>query len=330
MKLSIVILCWNDLSVISDCLRSIYSATRRVEFETIVSDNGSTDGTATLIRTEFPQVRVIENRANLRFAKGNNVAIATTTGEYVLILNPDTIVHEGALDRWIDFADNHPEAGAFGCRVLNQDGSYQGCARPFPTVWREWIAALYLRPLGHICRAFISDKYPGWNGDTEREIDWQAGCALLLRGDLLRELGGFDERFYYYYEDMDLCHRVWDAGYTILYTPHSMITHLHGQSTKNYRIAFELDKYRNRYRYFYKYFGRRGVRQCRHATLAWLRIRQAGYGLLQCFARSDERKQRLALFRAAAEWNKRVSPVHYVEHGSEPQALLTPTLQIPQ
>jgi len=330
VKLSIVILCWNDLKVITNCLRSIYSGTHSTEFEIIVSDNGSTDGSIEFLRENFPQIRVIENGANLRFSKGNNVGIRASHGEYVLILNPDTIIHEGSLDRWMEFADRHPEAGGFGCRVLNADGSYQGCARPFPSVWREWVAALYLRPLGHLSDVFISDKYVRWKGDTERQIDWQAGCCLLVRTELLRRLGGFDEQFYYYYEDLDLCHRIRDAGYLIIYTPEVTITHLGGQSTtKRFPIAFELDKYRNRYRYFYKYFGRKGVCRCRHATLAWLWIRKVGYGLVQLAKPSEELKMRVELYRAAVEWNKGVDPVQLVENGKEPQVDLKVPLQIP-
>jgi GT2 family glycosyltransferase len=331
VKLSIVILCWNDQKVITDCLRSIYSGTHSTEFEVIVSDNGSTDGSIEFIRKNFPRTRVIENAANLRFSKGNNVGIQASTGEYVLILNPDTIIHEGALDRWIEFADRHPEAGGFGCRVLNVDGSNQGSARPFPTVWREWLAALYLRPLGHISDAFISDKYVRWNGDTERVIDWHSGCCTLVRAELLKRLGGFDEQFYYYYEDVDLCRRIWDAGYPILYTPQVTITHLGGQSTTGrYPIAFELDKYRNRYRYFYKYFGRKGVRHCRRNSLQWIRIRQIGYTVLQMVKPSDAQKRRLEVYRAAAEWNKLVDPVQLVENGREPQTGSQLAHRVPQ
>src|SRR5947209_511754 len=147
MKLSIVIICWNDSVLIQNCLRSIFETTRATDFEVIVSDNGSSDDSVKVIRERFPQVKVLENRANLRFAKGNNVGIEASTGDYVLILNPDTIIHEGALDTWVRFADQHPEAGAFGCKVLNADGSHQGSAPPFPTATRDLIAALYLRPL---------------------------------------------------------------------------------------------------------------------------------------------------------------------------------------
>ena len=125
MKLSIVILCWNDLKVIANCLKSIYEGTLSTEFEVIVSDNGSADGSIEFIRENFPQVNVIENGTNLRFSKANNVGIRASQGEYILILNPDTVIHEGTLDKLVRFADEHQEAGAFGCRVLNSDGSRQ-------------------------------------------------------------------------------------------------------------------------------------------------------------------------------------------------------------
>jgi GT2 family glycosyltransferase len=331
VKLSIVILCWNDWKVISECLRSIFEGTHSVEFEVIVSDNGSTDGTAGLIRESFPQVCVIENGANLRFAKGNNAGIRVSRGEYVLILNPDTIIHEGSLDRWMEFADRHPEAAGFGCRVLNPDGSYQGSARPFPTAWRDWIAALYLRPLAYISDLFIADKYVRWKGETERAIDWQSGCCLMVRGELLRRLGGFDGQFSYYYEDMDLCHRIWDAGYPIVYAPDVTITHLGGQSTTaRLPIAFELDKYRNRYRYYYKYFGKEGARRCRQTSLAWIRIRQIGYALVELIKPSEGLKRRLELYRAAAEWNRCVDPVELVENGKEPETSLQVFARVPQ
>lgn len=319
MKLSIVIICWNDLRVIRDCLQSIYAGTHSIEFEVIVSDNGSTDGSVEFIRQNYPQARVVENGSNLGFGKGNNAGIRVSHGEYVLILNPDTLIHDGALDKWIEFAERHREAGAFGCRVLNPDGSYQFPARPFPTIWRQWIAALYLWPLGYLSDAFISDIYPGWNGDTERRIDWQSGCCVMFRGDLLRRLGGFDEQFFYHYEEVDLCRRVWLPGYPILYTPQASITHLGGQSVNRFPVRFELEKYRNRYRYFYKYYGRKGVRRCRHVTLAWLRIRQLGYGVIHLARPSEELRNRLHMYRVVADWNRRLDPIRFIESGEEPE-----------
>ena len=326
MKLSIVIICWNDLKVISNCLRSIYEETRTTAFEVIVSDNGSTDGSVEYIRQHYPTARIVENGANLGFAKGNNAGIAHCTGEYVLILNPDTIIHDSALDTLVEFAERHPDAGAFGCRVLNPDGSFQTPARPFPTIWRYWIAALCLRPLGHLSSRFVADTYLGWNGETERVIDWQSGCCVMLRGELLKALGGFDDQFFYHKEEVDLCRRVWNAGYKILYTPTATITHLGGQSVNRFRVRFEVETYRSRYRYFYKHFGARAARRCRTVSLAALRIRQLGYGVLRLLKPSDAVTSRLDMYRTVSEWNKHLDPVRFVETGEEP--VLTPSFEV--
>jgi GT2 family glycosyltransferase len=136
MKLSIVILCWNDRKVIGDCLRSIYAGTRFTEFEIIVSVNGSADGSVAFIRQNYPNVRVIENGANLGFSKGNNVGIRASQGELVLILNPDTIIHDGTLDKWVNFADRHPEAGALGAGSSTPTGPISAQLALSPTIWR--------------------------------------------------------------------------------------------------------------------------------------------------------------------------------------------------
>lgn len=319
MKLSIVIVCWNDLKVISDCLRSIFAETHAIDFEIIVSDNDSTDGSVEFIRQNYPQVRVIENHANLGFSKGNNVGIRATQGEYVLILNPDTIIHDKALEKWIHFADQHVDAGGFGCRVLNPDGSNQGAPRPFPTIWRDVIAAFYLRPLAYVSDTFVSDTYTGWHGDTERLIDWQSGCCVMFRRDLLIRIGGFDEQFFYHYEEVDLCRRVWQAGYPIIYTPEASITHLGGQSVNRFPIRFALESYRNRYRYYYKHFGPNGARRCRQVSLVRLRVRQAGYGLIQLINNTDTLKSRMHMYRVATEWHQRIDPVRFIEIGEEPE-----------
>jgi len=321
VKLSIVILCWNDLKVIGDCLRSIYATTHSTEFEVIVSDNGSTDGSPEYIRQEFPQAQVIENGKNLRFAKGNNVAIRASRGEYVLILNPDTIMQEGTLDGMVQYADQHPEAGAFGCRIVFPDGTPQPVQRPLFTIRSEWCWALGLGVLGRFSEWFQAGSYAKWHGETERSVGWVAGCFILARGELLSRLGGFDEQFFYYYEDTDLCRRIWESGASIRYTPKYTMIHLGGQSTVNRfgRLSFALDGEITRYLYFYKYNGEKGIRSCRLASLVGLSLRRIAYGVLQIVRPRDENKKRLELFRALYDWNYRVDPLRLVEKGEEPE-----------
>ena len=324
MKLSIVIICWNDWKVIENCLRSIYAGTHQIEYEVIVSDNGSTDGSVENIRAQFPRVRMVENRANLGFARGNNAGIREARGEYVLILNPDTIVHDRSLDRWIEFAERHPEAGAFGCQVHNPDGTYQRSARPFPTISRSLVAAFGLRFLGRLRHPVLSDEYEAWQGDTEREVDWQSGCCVMLRRDLLTQLGGFDEQFFYQFEEVDLCRRGWNAGSRIIFTPEVSITHLGGQSVGRFPVRFAIEVCRNGYRYFYKHYGPKGARQYRRMLLAKLRVRQAGYGFANLVRPNDAVKRRLEMYRATVRWNQQLDPVEFVEHGTEQPAETVP------
>jgi GT2 family glycosyltransferase len=330
MKLSIIILCWNDLKVITDCLRSIYAGTHLADFEVIVSDNGSTDGSIKFIHEEFPQVRLIENGVNLRFAKGNNVGIRESRGEYVLILNPDTIIHDGTLDKLIEYADSHPEAGAFSCKIQNRDGSYQACIRPLPSVRSEWCLALGLGKLSRIFPGLHNGEYVGWNGKTERTVGWLAGCFTLIRGDLVKQLDGFDPQFFYYYEDTDLCHRVWDAGYTIRYFPDLAITHLGGQSTINRfpPISFALDSAITRFLYYYKYYGMSGIQSCRRAFMIGLVLRRSWYGLVQLLKPTEAGKKRLELLAALYEWHARVDLQRLVERGEEPEIGVKPVNRV--
>ena len=318
MDLSIVIICWNDWKVIENCLRSIFDGTHRISFEVIVSDNGSTDGSSEQIERAFPAVRLLRNGDNLGFARGNNAGIAAASGRYVLILNPDTLVHDGSLDRWLDFADGQPKAGAFGCLVLNRDGSLQRSARPFPTLRRDRLASLYLRQLARLSDRLIADTYIGWDGDTVREIDWQSGCCVLVRGELLRQLGGFDEQFFYHYEEVDLCRRVWNAGFPIVYTPDASITHLGGQSVGRFPLRFALERQRNRYRYFYKHFGVSATAKSRRIALTSFRIRRLGHQIIHWIRPSAARSNRLAMYRAVIDWTEKLDPVRFVERGEEP------------
>jgi GT2 family glycosyltransferase len=269
------------------------------------------------VKAQFPAVRLVENGANLGFAKGNNAGIREAHGEYVLILNPDTVIHDGALGRWIGFADAHLEAGAFGCRVQNPDGTYQRSARPFPSISRSFVSALGLRFLGPLNYPVLSDEYEGWYGDTEREVDWQSGCCILLRGDLLRKLGGFDEQFFFQFEDADLCRRVWNAGYRIRFYPEASVTHLGGRSAARFPARIAIEVCRNGYRYFYKYYGAVGAKQYRFALLTKFCIRRAYYSFLNLARPSDTLEHRLEMYRSVILWNRQLNPVQFVQQGTE-------------
>ncbi len=329
MKLSIVIICWNDLKVIGNCLTSIYEQTHGIDFEVIISDNGSGDGSVEYVRLNFPKARIVANGANLGFAKGNNVGIKVADGDYVLILNPDTIIRDHALEKLVAFAEKHPEAGAFGCRVLNPDGSYQFPARPLPTVKGWLMGALCLAWLGKFSEWFSSDRYCGWDGLTERAVGFQSGCCILFRNDILKKLGGFDERFFYHFEESDLCLRVWKSGSTILFYPGAEITHLGGQSVGRFPIRFALETYRGGYRYFFKHYGWKGATRIRWVYLLQFWLRWLCYRLLMVVKPSEALGNRLKMYSIAIRWNWRLNPRLFIEHGTEPDVGYEPLAPAP-
>jgi hypothetical protein len=317
MKLSIIIVCWNDLEVVVECLKSVYSETGAIDFEVIVSDNGSTDGSPEYIRQHFPKVRLIENRANLAYAQGNNVGIRVAQGEYVLLLNPDTVIHDRALEKLVSYAEGHPEAAAFGCRVLNPDGSFQDPGRPLPTVRGQLVAALCMRWLGRLSTRFESDLYPGWDGHSERQIGVQCGCCLLVRSDVLKALGGFDESFFYHKDEVDLCRRIWNSGRCILFYPKAEITHLGGQSVGRFPIRFAIEAQRSLYRYFHKHYGIRGLVRVRQVTLLHFYVRWIGYRLCNLVKPSASNSNRLNMYKVVIDWHKRTDPRRFIERGEE-------------
>jgi GT2 family glycosyltransferase len=330
MKLSVVIICWNDLKVIKDCLESVYKETSAIPFEVIVSDNGSTDTSVEYIRTHFPDVRIVENGGNIGFARGNNAGIRVARGEYVLILNPDTIIHDRALEKLVAFADTCPKVGAFGCRVLNLDGSFQSPARPLPSVSGLLISALNLRWLGKWSSVFESDSYYGWEGHTQREVGFQSGCCVMVRNELLGRLQGFDERFFYHFEETDLCYRIWKSGSSVMYYPDAHITHLGGQSVGRFPIRFVLETYRSRYRFFFKHFGRTAVTQVKWISLLDLWIRYSGYGLKRLLHSSEALENRLKMYRVAIAWNWRLDPVQFIDAGAESDLGYAPLAPAPR
>jgi GT2 family glycosyltransferase len=311
MKLSVVIICWNDLKVILNCISSVYAETSAIDYEIIVTDNASSDGSVAAIRERFPDVRIVENSENGGFAKGNNAAIRVTNGEFVLILNPDTIIRGRALEKLVSYADRHPEAGAFGCRVLNHDGSVQLSVHPLPTLWTSLMNALALH-------GFSSYSSANWDGRSERQIGFQGGCCLLARGQLLKALDGFDERFFHQYEDADLCRRIWDSGRPVLFFPGAEITHIGGQNRGTYSIKVELDTERSKYRYFHKYYGVKGVVWIRYISILGTGLRYAACRLLSGLRGGEALKNKMGKFEVMLKWHWGLDPIPFIQNGVEP------------
>ncbi len=243
VTLSIAIVNWNTCELTKNCIESILENTKGTDYEIIVVDNGSVDGSIEVIENEFPQVRLIKNSHNLGFAEPNNQALEISRGKYFLALNSDTIVHVDALEKMVDFLDSHPEAGAVTCRLLNRDGSTQyNMHRRFPTflgLVSGGIYKYYPRLKLKWAREFLmlDNKF-----DKIQTIEQAAGACIMIRKDIIEDIGGlFDaERFPLLFNDVDLCYRLYKNGFKIYLVPDAKITHLKGQSFK--QIEFPMHK----------------------------------------------------------------------------------------
>lgn len=328
-KLSIVIVCWNDKGVILDAIASVIRATHLTAYEIIVSDNGSTDDSVEQIETMFADhpVTVIRNGENLGFGRGNNVGIDHATGDYILLLNPDTIVHDHALDQWVQFADAHPGCGAFGIRLVYGDGSYQVSARPFPSNRRIWQQAFGLNWLGLLHKGWSAGTYAGWQGDSDRDIDWQSGACLLVRGEILKKLKGLDPQFFYHFEEVDLCYRIHQEGFCIRYFSGASITHLLGQTIKRDRSRFQIETLRNRIRYFDKHYGMRGASLCRLATFFYFTLRYLYDGFFAVVMKDAEALIKYPMALACCRWLWHLNPRSFISNGDEPDLGFLPLVE---
>jgi N-acetylglucosaminyl-diphospho-decaprenol L-rhamnosyltransferase len=225
---SVVVVSFNTRDLLARCLETVREQAGP-SLEVVVVDNGSTDGSVRYVRERFPEVTVLPLGENRGFAAANNAAFARCRGEYVLLLNSDTFLHDGALAALVDAARRHPRAAAVGPRLLNGDGSLQRSAWPFPQARRLLLEAVTLhRPLA---RLGLVEDLRLWAHDDERAVDFLIGACLLVRRHALDEVGGFDEGFWLYGEEADLCWRLSQRGWQVVLAPDAVATHVGGASS---------------------------------------------------------------------------------------------------
>ena len=238
---SVVIVSYRCREEVLACLESIPEGTRTSTAEVIVLDNDSGDGTAEAIAERFPDVKLIAETTNLGFARGVNRAAEEARGEFLLLLNPDTVVHEGALDNLVRFAREHPEHGLYGGRTVNPDGSvHPGSCWGAPSLWSLTCFATMLSTAFKRSPVFDPESLGHWQRDTVREVDIVTGCLLLVPLELWRRLGGFDPRYFMYGEDVDLALRAKALGFAPAITPDAVVTHEIGVSSESRPEKFRL------------------------------------------------------------------------------------------
>lgn len=224
----------NHLSFLKEMFASLYTTgVPSVSFEVILVDNCSTDGTVSFVKENYPDVKIIENQEIYGFARNNNIGAEQASGKYILILNPDIILTKGAIDILYNYTVAHPESGIVAPKLQNRDGSLQYSARRFPT-----LKILLTRILTHgddnsdnsNVENYLLKRLPM---DKPSEVDWCMGAAFLVPQPFYKELNGFDEGFFLYVEDMDLCYRCWEKNRKVIYYPLSRMIHAHQRGSRH-------------------------------------------------------------------------------------------------
>jgi len=230
--LSIIIVNFNTKDLLRNCLNSISKNTKGIDYEIIVVDNASNDGSVEMLKKEFPEVKLICNRENLGFARANNQGIKIAEGRNILFLNPDTWVLNNAISKMVNFIERHKDIGVVGSKLYkNEKREYHPSIRKFTKPIYIFLSFLPLAKL------FLSiyNKY-FLNKNRIKIVDWLSGAALLVKRELLDKIGFFDENFFMYSEEEDLCYRAYKSGYKICYFPEAEIIHFKGKSTESRRI----------------------------------------------------------------------------------------------
>lgn len=256
--LSVVVINLNGRKLLQDCLESLREAAPNHRLEVIVVDNGSRDGSPDMVRSGFPEAKLIVNDRNLGFTKANNQGIAISTGRYVMMLNNDTRVLPGAFSEAIRFLDAEgAEIGCCGLKLLNEDGSLQLSCRRFPSfsqaIFNRYSLLTRLFPNNRFSRAYLMTDA---THDTVQDVDWVSGACLMARREVVDQIGMLDERFFMYSEDVDYCYRVWQAGWRVTYYPGAQVYHLIGQDTRKVRFKLTIERHKSMYRFYKKHYSR--------------------------------------------------------------------------
>lgn len=255
VEVSICIVNWNAREFLDRCLRSIAATVPPLRCEMIVVDNASTDGSQDHLRRHFPAVTLIENRENRGFAAANNQALELARGETVFLLNPDTELKVGSLQILLQFLRERPRVALVAPKLLNSDGTLQPSVRRFPNFKVAFYRYTFLKKFGFFAGEDARHKMADFDFHRELSVDQPAGAALLIRRNVLEEVGGLDPNYFLFYEEVDLCKRIKERGYEIYYCPRAEVIHHGGKSRQKNRGPLFLPTLKSMFYYFRKHHG---------------------------------------------------------------------------
>lgn len=254
IDLSIILVSWNVADLLAACLDSIVNGTGDLHVEVIVVDSASSDHSVAMLRERFPQVRLIERTENIGYTRGNNVGMAAAQGRHWLLLNPDTEIMGDALTRMVAYLDTNPNVGILGPYTHNSDGSYQSSRRRFPTRTLAFFESTWLQPFAPkalIDRFYVNDAPV----EQTLDVDWVQGSALVARREVYAQIGGLDEGYVMYSEELDWCKRAKDAGWRVVYLAEAHILHHGGKSSDQVVARRQIMFNQSKLRYFRKVYG---------------------------------------------------------------------------
>lgn len=274
--LSIIIVNYNVKDMLEQCLYSVKAAITDMDVEVFVVDNASSDGSIAYVRTIFPEFTYIESETNDGFSRANNKALALAEGEYILFLNPDTVLGESTLRSLILFMDEHPKAGAIGLKMIDGHGCFlPESKRSFPTPWISFCKLFGLSRLFPNSKRFAQYALPYLDNNKQHKVEILSGAFMFCSHEALKKTGGFDESFFMYGEDIDLSHRITEAGYQNYYLP-ELLLHYKGESTKHDDIKYIKAFYEAMLIFYKKHYYRTGpVMSFLIKTAVWLKGVQA-------------------------------------------------------
>ena len=254
-RLSVVIVTWNAKQYTEECLHSLENQKTSVSPEIIVVDNASSDGTDQLVREQFPQVELIQTGQNLGFAKGNNIGVRKSTGDYIFLINSDVNVPPGCLKQMAEFMEQHPDIGVLGPQMLGPKGEVRRSAMRFPTLWNSFCRALALDSVFKGSKLFGGYLMRDFQHDRQADVEVLNGWFWMVRRTALAQAGLLDESFFMYGEDMDWCRRFHQAGWRVVFYPEAKAVHYGGASSANAPVRFYIEKQRANLHYFAKNHG---------------------------------------------------------------------------
>jgi GT2 family glycosyltransferase len=259
-NVSVIIVSWNARGYLRECLASIRRTGGNVVKEVIVVDNASTDGSPEMVAAEFPEVNLIRAGQNLGFARANNLGLQAARGDYLALVNSDVVVHPGCFQTLTGFLEAHPRAGLAGPRVIGRDGQPQRTCRRLPGVWNTVCETFGLDTALARCPWFSGREMRHWKQDRTAQVPVLSGCFWLARRAAVEQVGGLDERFFFYAEDVDWCRRFRQAGWQTWYVFEAGATHFGGGSSANAPARYCVEMLRANLTYWEKYHGAPGRR----------------------------------------------------------------------